>query len=205
MPVYRGPDGKIIEESTRSVSSSSSGQNAGKSNADIDGKTRRLSSRPVPPPSSKGVSGGNEAAEVDDVKDISGVTKAFKGTSAKQTSETQDVDDPVVGWLVVVGGAGLGASFALGYGANSIGRGDGERVTLNYGDKQISRASHATLTYDPKSRKFFIQGGGGRNLTYLDDEVILTPTELNDKSTIQVGETNLKFVSFCGEDFDWQN
>lgn len=199
MPVYRGPDGKIIEENTRSISSS---QKPSGADDNIDGKTRRLSSRPIVPPSSN---------EVEAQDKISGQTKIFKASSnkktssSKKTSEAGAKEDPVVGWLVVVDGLGRGADFSLGYGVNAIGRGENERVTLDFGDTQISRESHAILTYDPKGKQFFIQGGGGRNLTYLNDEVVLTPTLLSDKSIIQIGETSLKFVSFCDDNFNWED
>ena len=193
MPVYRGPDGKIIEENTRSISSS---QNKNKSESNIDGKTRRLSSRPVAPTFS------DEAAVE---KEISGETKIYRGTSSKLKNQTQDELDPVVGWLVVVAGQGKGADFSLKYGVNTIGRGENEIVSLNFGDKQISRESHAILTFEPKSAQFYIQGGGGRNLTYLDGEVVLTPTLLQHNSIIQVGETDLKFVSFCNDSFNWES
>jgi hypothetical protein len=196
MPVYRGPDGKIIEENTRTISSS---QNANKSDENIDGKTRRLSSRPVPPTSS------DEQAEDDLRKDISGVTKIYKASASSTISDASEREDPVVGWLVIIEGRGKGADFRLGFGANAIGRGEGESVSLNFGDKQISRTNHGVLTYDPKGRKFYIQGGGGRSLTYLNDEVVLSPTQLSDRSIIQVGETKLKFVSFCDDNFNWES
>lgn len=195
MPVYRGPDGKIIEESTRSISSA---QKSTASKNDVEGKTRRLSSsKPVPPPTS-----GAEAKPTKKADNISGKTTVYKGEKAKADLGS-NANDPTVGWLVVIEGAGKGADFSLGYGANSIGRGEGERVSLNFGDTQISREAHATLTYDPKSSQFFIQGGVGRNLTYMNDEVVLTPIALDDGAIIQVGETKLKFVALCGTDFAW--
>ena len=116
------------------------------------------------------------------------------------------MDDPVVGWLVVTAGPGRGASLPLGYGSNSLGRGPTERVRLDFGDELISRSAHTVLTYDPKGRKFFVQHGGGKNLTYInEDEPVLTPVELKGGEEIAVGDTRLKFVAFCGREFDWQD
>lgn len=199
MPVYRGSDGKIIEESTRSISSS---QNKSKTSGNVEDKTRKLSSKPVPPTNSDEANKPKPPQSTKPADNISGDTMIYKGEKPDSHRE-ENALDPVVGWLVVIDGAGKGSDFSLGYGANSIGRGDSERVALNFGDKQISRNSHATLTYDPKSSKFYIQGGGGRNLTYMNDEVVLTPIDLEDGAVIQVGETKLKFVGFCGADFNW--
>ena len=113
------------------------------------------------------------------------------------------MDDPPVGWLVVVQGPGQGKVVTLGNGMNTIGRAPSERVCLDFGDSLISRQRHALITYDPKGKKFYVQQGDGKNLTYLGDAPVLTPTELEEFSFIQMGETVLLFVPLCGERFDW--
>ena len=123
-----------------------------------------------------------------------------------ETSDTDDaMNDPTVGWLVVVDGPGKGQVRRLGYGVNSLGRGGKSRVRLDFGDGEISREDHATVTYDPKGRRYYIQHGGGMNLTYLDDEPVLAPTPLGALRHIVLGATTLRFVPLCGPDFDWQD
>jgi hypothetical protein len=112
-------------------------------------------------------------------------------------------DDPVVGWLVVLKGPGRGRSLEIGSGANPIGRAPGQKLCLNFGDPQISRERHAIVVYDPVSRRFFLQAGAGRNLTYLGDQLVLEPKEMNPGDTITVGDTVLHFVPYCGADFGW--
>jgi len=113
-------------------------------------------------------------------------------------------EGPVVGWLVVVEGPGRGKSVTLGYGMNTIGRESGNRVCLPFGDMQLSRTKHATLTYDPRSRKFFIQHGESTNLTYVGESPVLAPLELNSGDLIRLGDTTvLKFIPLCGDDFNW--
>ena len=102
--------------------------------------------------------------------------------------------DPVVGWLVVVAGPGKGQVCKLGYGTNSLGRGENSRGRLDFGDEQISRENHAALTYDPRGRKFYLQHGGGVNLTYLGDTPVLSPTPLEPMQDISIGDTTLRFV-----------
>ena len=115
------------------------------------------------------------------------------------------MDDPVVGWLVVVQGPGKGRAVQLGYGSNSLGRGATDRLKLDFGDDQISRNGHAVVTYDPRGRKFYVQHGGGTNLTYLGGQPVLAPAELPPQGRIGIGKTVLRFVPFCGAEFDWQD
>jgi hypothetical protein len=130
-----------------------------------------------------------------------------KSTTADLESTGETIDDfttdPVVGWLVVVSGPGRGHFAKLGYGVNSIGRGAQDRVTLDFGDEEISRQGHAMLTYDTKGKKFYIQHGGGINLTYLGNTPVLQPHEIKGREIICIGNTNLCFIPFCGSDFEW--
>jgi hypothetical protein len=130
--------------------------------------------------------------------------------SIMQSNTNNPMDDPVVGWLVIVDGKGKGNSLSLGYGMNSIGSGQSERICLTFGDSSVSRTKHALITYDPRGRRFYAQHGGGKNLTYLVSDPnstpipLLTPVELQGGEQIIVGETTLRFVPLCGQDFDWQ-
>lgn len=113
------------------------------------------------------------------------------------------IDDPVVGWLVVVEGPGRGAALPIGYGNNRVGRSATEDIILDFGDTQISRENHAVITYDGKHRRFYIQQGAGRNLTHVNDELVMVPVEMKGGETVSMGETKVRFVPFCGADFDW--
>ena len=111
--------------------------------------------------------------------------------------------DPLVGWLVVVAGPGRGHTLKLGHGMNSIGRSESQRCRLDFGDTEISRKVHATLTYDPRGRKFYLMHGGGQNLTYIGEAPVLQPVVLKGGELISLGKTTLKFIPLCGADFDW--
>ena len=127
------------------------------------------------------------------------------GDRREPAVEPDGMNDPVVGWLAIVEGPGKGKALQLGNGSNPIGRGRTARVSLDFGDNQISRGGHAVVTYDPRGRKFFVQHGGGKNLTYLGDQPVLVPTELPAHSHIHIGSTVLRFVPLCGDAFDWQD
>jgi hypothetical protein len=155
-----------------------------------------------------------KGAEHGHAQDDDGHTKLFRPNRVAkprdQQSDTlaaadgdEELLDPVVGWLVIVEGPGRGNSLKLGFGMNSIGRAPDERVSVDFGDAEISRKSHATLTYDPRGRKFYLQHGDGTNLTYLGDNPVLQPVELKGGEIIGIGNTRFAFVSFCGPNFDW--
>ena len=190
MPVYRGPDGKIIEEKTVKRQE--------------DDKPTEVVNRPLPPvPQGGEKSAGPEPSKVGEEEK----TRLVGGRRAdeKRAAEDRAMDDPVVGWLVIVEGPGKGHAMQLGYGSNPLGRGATDRVKLDFGDDQISRNGHAVVTYDPRGRQFYVQHGGGTNLTYLGDQPVLAPVELPALSHIGIGNTILRFVPLCGAEFDWQD
>jgi len=94
-----------------------------------------------------------------------------------------DMDDPVVGWLVVIRGKGQG----------------------DFGDKEISSERHVVLIYDTRQRRFFIQQGEAKAMAYVDGFPLSESTVLEDRSIIEIGETRLKLVTLCGPNFDWLN
>ena len=120
-----------------------------------------------------------------------------------ERSENEAMDNPPVGWLVVVKGPGCGRYVVLGHGMNSIGRDANERCVIDFGDQTISRSAHAVVSYDARNKQFFIQGGG-TNLIYIDDQPILQAQVLQPHTEIHIGETTLRFVSLCGENFNWE-
>lgn len=128
--------------------------------------------------------------------------------AAAGTTEKHFMHDPVVGWVVVIDGPGQGISLPLGNGNNSLGRGSNQRVALDFGDANLSRDSHATITYDPRGRKFYLHSGGNStNLTYLEGAgttiPVLAPVVLENGQHLRLGNTTLKFVALCGDGFGW--
>lgn len=147
--------------------------------------------------------GAKAGPVVDDSRTV--LVRRSSASVAGEASPAEDLaEGPVVGWLVVVEGPGRGKSVTLGYGMNPIGREASNRVCLPFGDMQISRTKHATVTYDPRGRKFFIQHGESSNLTYVAEQPVLTPVELQSGELIRLGDTTvLKFIPLCGDDFNW--
>jgi hypothetical protein len=113
--------------------------------------------------------------------------------------------NPVVGWLVVRKGPGRGSFRPIFYGQNSIGRGSDQRVSLDFGDHRISRQEHAFLIYDDVAQKFYVRDGGKTNLVRHNGELVMTPTQIQDRDELTIGGTTLLFVALCGPAFDWLN
>jgi hypothetical protein len=111
--------------------------------------------------------------------------------------------DPVVGWLVCVSGPEKGRDYRIRSENNFIGRDRSMDICIS-GDSGISRSKHAAISYDPKYGKTRVLPGGGRGLTYCNEEVVDAPTQLNAFDKIEIGETTLIFVPFCGEQFKWE-
>lgn len=112
--------------------------------------------------------------------------------------------DPVVGWLVVVGGPGLGSYRPIFEGNNTIGRAAGQRIPLDFGDDAISSEEQAYLRYDSSSRSFlFVPNLAKTNIVSINDKRPTGAVELNQMDVITIGRTQLVFVPFCGPEFDW--
>jgi FHA domain len=107
------------------------------------------------------------------------------------------------GWIVVISGPGRGSCFSLHNGVSQIGRGEEQAIRLDFGDSSISRNNHAAVAYDDEQGKFFLGHGGKSNLVRLNGKPVLSTEEMSNGDQIRIGETTLKFVALCGEDFTW--
>jgi len=113
--------------------------------------------------------------------------------------------EPVVGWLVCIEGEHFGEDFRLKVGRNFIGRAATMDVVLS-GDKSVSREKHAVVLYEPKNNIFIVQPGEARELSYLNDAVVLNSVEIKAYDVLQVGESKLMFVPFCtAGKFNWDD
>ena len=113
--------------------------------------------------------------------------------------------DPVVGWFVCVEGKDKGADYKIHSGNNAIGRGSNMQIRIQ-NDEAISKENMAHTAFDPRSRKFFFEAGAGRNLVYVNEELLLPhqSRELCAYDRILLGTTTLLFMPFCGEAFSWE-
>ncbi len=132
-------------------------------------------------------------------------------TGAKENEEVETYTvgyygkiEPVVGWLVAIEGSNYGQAFTLKSGKNFVGRSFDMDVSLS-SDPSISRNKHAIILYEPKSNKFLVQPGESKELYYLNEEVVLSATEIKAYDILTLGSTKLLFIPCCSEKFTWDS
>ncbi len=114
--------------------------------------------------------------------------------------------DPVVGWLVIIGGPGLGAYRPVFEGNNTVGRGTGNRIPIDFGDEAISNDEQAYIRYDSSDRSFLLVPNLSKtNVVSVNDKKPTQAVPLVAMDLITMGRTQLVFVPFCGSDFDWSD
>jgi hypothetical protein len=149
-----------------------------------------------PPPATK------PAAEAKLAPGDVGRTQAVRGKPKVARSTFHQ--DPVVGWVVVVGGPGLGAYRPIFEGNNTLGRSKTQRIPIDFGDETISSEEQAYIRYDSVDRAFlFIPNLAKTNVVSINNKKPTGAVPLQAMDVITVGHTQLAFVPFCGEEFDW--
>ena len=111
--------------------------------------------------------------------------------------------DPVVGWLVCVEGPDRGRDFRIRTENNAIGRSLQMYISIA-GDDSIARERHASITFEPRHATFYLVPGDARGLVYLNGDPVLSVQPLRSYDEIALGRTKLRFVPFCGENFQWK-
>lgn len=110
--------------------------------------------------------------------------------------------DPAVGWLVCVEGPEKGRDHRIHADNNYIGRSEKMDICIG-GDDTVSRENHAVISYDTRSNTFYFAPAGGRGIVRINGKAVLATEELKAFDKIEIGNTALLFVPFCGERFKW--
>ncbi len=114
--------------------------------------------------------------------------------------------DPVVGWLVIIGGPGIGSYRPIFEGNNTIGRSASNRIPIDFGDDTISSEEQAYIRYDSVNRAFLLVPNMTKtNIVSINDGQPTSATRLETTDVIRMGRTQLVFVAFCGTEFDWSD
>lgn len=151
------------------------------------------------PPTTRIVRGAKPNGESSDAP---ARTQLVRGKS--RISRQSFHQDPVVGWLVVVGGPGLGAYRPIYEGNNTLGRAANQRIPIDFGDDAISSEEQAYIRYDGGERSFlFVPNLAKTNVVAVNDKRPTAAVALQAMDLITVGRTQLAFVPLCGQDFDW--
>lgn len=119
---------------------------------------------------------------------------------SKTVSVLTDLEEPVAGWLVAISGPLRGQDFKIPMGRSSFGRSTECRIIIE-GDPTIS-SQQGYINYS-RNRRFTLSPGEGSSLVYLDGTEVLAPVEIKAYSILEMGNTKLSFIPFCGDQFDW--
>jgi hypothetical protein len=154
------------------------------------------------PPTTRVVRGGAAQPKESAAADGSSRTTLVRGKM--QVKRGAFDQDPVVGWLVVVGGPGIGQYRPIFEGNNTLGRSTKNRIAIDFGDDAISSEEQAYIRYDSSDRTFlFVPNLSKTNVVSLNEKRPTGAVELAQMDVITMGRTQLVFVPFCGPDFDW--
>lgn len=156
----------------------------------IQNNTNQSASTPIPTSNSENIQSSSYTA--DDNKTV------------RLTSYTNGKVEPIVGWLVCIGGPSFGKSYSIKENRNFIGRSVTMDIVIE-DDMSISRERHAIITYVPNQRIFVAQPGESRELFYLNDKVVLNNEVLKAHDILLIGNTKLLFVPLCSDKFCWED
>lgn len=134
-------------------------------------------------------------------------TESTVNTEDMKTIAFYDLSDDVnavAGWLVCIKGAYKGESFTVRTGRNNIGRALTNDIALAQ-EMSVSRERHAAITFDPVSKKYFVQAGESRGLTYLNGELLMEHKEIVSHDKISFGTSEFVFIPLCSDKFSWEN
>jgi hypothetical protein len=110
--------------------------------------------------------------------------------------------DPVVGWLVCLEGPDRGRDFRLHSEKNFVGRAPNMDVCIP-SDDAVSREKHGVIIFDPKKQVFWAVPGDSSGLVYVNSEIVHAPVQLKRDDIIEIGQSKLVLVPFCGERYSW--
>ena len=110
--------------------------------------------------------------------------------------------DPVVGWLVCLEGPDRGRDYRLHSEKNFLGRAPHMDVVIE-NDATVSREKHGVVVFDPKKQAFWVLPGEAAGLVYLNGEMVNSPSPMKADDVVEIGQTKLVLVPFCGERYTW--
>ncbi len=130
-----------------------------------------------------------------------GTGSSEPGVTVAQIKRTLGIH-PVVGWLVCVEGPDKGRDYRIRSERNFIGRDPGMDICIS-GDEGISRERHAIISFNPRKCSYLLMPGESHGIIYHNDDDVIGPVELNPYDSIEMAQTKLLFIPFCGPQFMW--
>ena len=72
-------------------------------------------------------------------------------------------------------------------------------------EESVSRNKHCVITYEPGNQVFYIQQGESAGLTYLNSEMVMTPTMIKANDRIKIGKAEFLLIPLCDGGFRWED
>ena len=118
--------------------------------------------------------------------------------------ESEEIFEPVVGWLIAIEGPAKGRDFRLKPGRNVIGRIMEADICIEE-DDLLSR-EHTIVYYYSEINNFYVEDNKSKHGTFLlpNKDVIVERKPIKDGDKILVGKTILLLKTLCNEDFQWK-
>ena len=113
-------------------------------------------------------------------------------------------NEPVVGWLLGLTGKTTGQAFELKAGKNFIGKAPSNDVCIP-DDVTVGLTRHAAVLYEPRERVFIALPSEGKELLYLNGELLVKSAQLKAYDRLKAGNTELLFFPLCTEKFAWED
>lgn len=107
----------------------------------------------------------------------------------------------LAGWLVCISGDMRGKDYKIYPGFNRIGRDWDADICVQ--DEKVSRENHCSIVYDGKKCMFHLVPGKG-TLTYLEDELVQKPVQIQEGTRIGIGDCMFELIPFCKGDHVWE-
>ncbi|MBP3237798.1 MAG: FHA domain-containing protein [Lachnospiraceae bacterium] len=121
---------------------------------------------------------------------------------AYYSEEAGEIEE-VVGWLVCIKGMYKGRSFELHCGRNGVGSGEMNEIPLTK-EVQLASDRHFVISYEDRSRMFYIVPGNSGEFVYLNGVPVLEMTAVYEKNIIDLGSCAFMLVAFCDEELSWE-
>lgn len=107
----------------------------------------------------------------------------------------------LAGWLVCISGNMRGKDYKIYPGFNRIGRDWDADICVQ--DAKVSRENHCSIVYDGKKCMFYLVPGKG-TLTYLENELVQKPIQIQEGTKIGIGDGIFELIPFCKGDHVWE-
>lgn len=109
--------------------------------------------------------------------------------------------DPVVGWLVCIGGKERGRDYRLHAGRNFLGRDAANGIAV-VEDETVNRQNQCSIVFEPVRGEFILLAGQSGDIL-VNGNPVRESVLLTGEEELQIGSGTYVFIPFCREGRRW--